>query len=192
MIDANPLFLDSGADDFRLEQDPAQPGIVNPCVDTGDPASPMVAGTTRTDWVQDAGVIDMGFHHDIPLATATIRNEGTNPASHVAQSLPVLGTTYVAEVDLAGTTSHALALLAGYATPTTWALPGGQTVLVDVADPDGELLGFPTAAGPIASFPLPVPANPLLAGLALSTQAVHVGGVQPFALSNAQDLVLGF
>jgi hypothetical protein len=31
-----------------------------------------------------------------------------------------------------------------------------------------------------------------LAGIAISTQALHIGGVQPYVLSNAQDLVLGF
>jgi hypothetical protein len=45
--------------------------------------------------------------------------------------------------------------------------------------------------GPLASFAFAVPADPALCGLALTLQAAHVGPVPPFALSNAQDLVLG-
>jgi len=104
----------------------------------------------------------------------------------------VLGATYIATVDLAGTTSHTLAILAGFASSLTHTLAGGQTVLANVADPNGELLGWPTATGPIATFPFSVPPDPALAGLTVFTQALHLGGVQPFALSNAQDLVPGF
>lgn len=192
MIDADPLLVDAPNGDFRLRQDPAQPGIVNPCVDAGDPTSSMVPGTTRTDWVQDAGVIDMGFHAPIPVASATLRNEGTNPESYTAQTLPVLGTTLTAYVDLAGTTGHTLAVLTGFTAPATWMMPAGQTVLVDVTAPGGELLGYPSAGGPTAVFGLAVPPDPVAAGWTIFTQAAHVGGIVPFALSNAQDLVLGF
>ncbi len=68
MIDADPLFVDPLNDDYRLQQDPCQPGIVNPCVDTGDPTSAMIIGTTRTDGVQDLGTVDLGYHHLDPYA----------------------------------------------------------------------------------------------------------------------------
>ena len=48
------------------------------------------------------------------------------------------------------------------------------------------------AAGPLATYDLPVPAQPTFAGFSLSTQALHLGGVQPWVLSNAQDLELGY
>jgi predicted outer membrane repeat protein len=67
MINANPLFLSAGTGDFRLQQDPCQPGVTNPCVDTGNPGSTMITGTTRSDGVQDAGVIDMGYHYEVTL-----------------------------------------------------------------------------------------------------------------------------
>jgi hypothetical protein len=38
-------------------------------MNTGDPAGPMIEGTTRTDHRQDTGIVDMGYHH--PLATPT-------------------------------------------------------------------------------------------------------------------------
>jgi len=65
MIDANPLFFNQANSDFHLQQDPCQPGINNPCVDTGDPSSSMIEGTTRTDGEQDKGVVDMGYHYPI-------------------------------------------------------------------------------------------------------------------------------
>lgn len=64
-IDADPLFVDAANDDYRLQQDPCQPGVINPCVDTGDPASPLIIGSTRTDGIADAGVVDMGYHYPV-------------------------------------------------------------------------------------------------------------------------------
>ncbi|MEW6074598.1 MAG: FG-GAP repeat protein [Planctomycetota bacterium] len=127
-----------------------------------------------------------------PFAHAAPRNAGTNPASHTAVTLPVLGATYTATVDLAGTTGHSLAWLVGYCTPITLPLGGGQTLLVNIADPNGELLGQAFLPGPLATYNLPVPADPAFAGFPAATQALHIGGVQPWALSNAQDLFLGY
>ena len=62
-VDSDPLFFDPTNNDFHLQQDPCQPGIVNPCVDSGDPLSSMISGSTRTDRVQDIGVVDMGYHY---------------------------------------------------------------------------------------------------------------------------------
>ena len=125
-------------------------------------------------------------------ASAVFRNAGTNPASYSAVTLPVLGTSYSAAIDLAGTSGHNLAWLVGYGTPITLPLGGGQTLLVNTADPSGELLGQAFLSGPVATYSLPVPADPAFAGFALSTQALHLGGVQPWVLSNAQDLLLGY
>ena len=63
MIDADPLFIDPANGDHRLRQDPCQPGVINRCIDSGDPRSPVVTGTTRTDLVQDDGVVDLGYHY---------------------------------------------------------------------------------------------------------------------------------
>ncbi len=127
-----------------------------------------------------------------PMATATFRNAGGNPASYVAATLPVLGTTYSSTIDLGGTTGHNLALLVGYLSPLTFPLSGGQVLLVNVLDPSGELLLQSAAGGPIATYDMPVPVDPSFAGIFAATQAVHFGGIQPFALSNAQDLLLGY
>ncbi|MSR64076.1 MAG: hypothetical protein EXS08_16770 [Planctomycetes bacterium] len=48
------------------------------------------------------------------------------------------------------------------------------------------------AAGPLARCDLALPSDASLCGRELVTQAGLFGGGQPFALTNAQDLVLGF
>jgi len=131
-------------------------------------------------------------HSRIAVAGTTFRSAGTNPASYDAVTLPVLGTTYTGTIDLGATTGHSLAWLVGYVTPLTLALGGGQTILVNVADPTGELLTQAMLPGPIATYNLPVPSDIALVAFTLSTQGLHIGGVQPFALSNAQDLFLGY
>jgi parallel beta-helix repeat protein len=65
MIDADPLFADPVNGDFRLQQDPCQPGVTNPCVDTGSRFSMNLnlhQASTRTDGVPDSGMADMGMH----------------------------------------------------------------------------------------------------------------------------------
>ena len=66
MIDADPLFVTGPQGDYYLSQIAAGQAQDSPCVDTGDPASTMIIGTTRTDEIQDSGVVDMGFHYPIP------------------------------------------------------------------------------------------------------------------------------
>jgi hypothetical protein len=124
------------------------------------------------------------------LARATWRGgqRSRNPASY-AMGRPLVGTTVVASVDLS-TTGHALALLIGYDTPGEVVLHGGQVLLVADGG-SGELLQLGAQPGPLASFSIDIPNEPALCGFQLATQAGHFGGGAPFALSNAQDLVLG-
>jgi len=75
-IDANPGFISGPYGDYYLEQIAAGQVHQSPCVDTGDPYTPMILGTTRTDGVQDSGIVDMGYHYpigvgDIPLDVKT-------------------------------------------------------------------------------------------------------------------------
>ena len=125
-----------------------------------------------------------------PYARATDRNAGPNPSSYSAVTLPVLGDTYTGQVDLA-MTGHGLAMLAAFARPATFML-GGNMVLVDIAHPAGELLGFPIENGPVATFDFGIPPDPVFSGMEVFTPAVHVGAVFPYVLSNAQDLYIGY
>ena len=129
------------------------------------------------------------YLRDRLLASATFRNAGTNPASYVAATMSVLGSTYTGVIDVGGTTGHTHALLAGYGARLTFPFAGWMG-LVDPGGP--EYLGLPAAAGPVATINVPIPGDPAYAGYEVYTQAAHFGGGQPFALSNAQDLILGF
>ncbi len=124
-------------------------------------------------------------------ASAASRNGGTNPASYTVSGGPVIGSAFQATIDV-GSTGHALGQLVGFGGSFSFTLlSGGQTLLVNITDPGGELLAVSAAAGPIATYNIAVPADCALFGFSLSTQAVHFAGA-PFLLSNAQDLVVGF
>jgi hypothetical protein len=82
-ISANPLFVNRPPRAyFLLSQIAAGQGQNSPCVDAGDPASPMVSGTTRTDGVPDAGIVDMGYHWTLPsvLPEYVLIGGGSTPA----------------------------------------------------------------------------------------------------------------
>jgi len=61
-IDEDPLFVTGPDGDYYLSQTAAGQPTTSPCVDAGDPASAMITGTTRTDGIQDEGIVDMGYH----------------------------------------------------------------------------------------------------------------------------------
>ncbi|MFH1861918.1 MAG: T9SS type A sorting domain-containing protein [bacterium] len=67
-INANPLLINAPPAGFCfLSQIAAGQGSDSPCVNTGDPTYPMITGSTRSDLVQDAGIIDMGYHWQFAL-----------------------------------------------------------------------------------------------------------------------------
>jgi len=70
-IDANPSFITGPFGDYYLFQATAGEPVYSPCVDAGDPSSPMIVGTTRTDSVQDSGIVDMGYHYPLELNTVS-------------------------------------------------------------------------------------------------------------------------
>jgi hypothetical protein len=62
-IDSDPLFVSGPDGNFYLSQLAAGQTQQSPCLDAGHPASSMIEGTTRTDSVQDVGIVDMGYHY---------------------------------------------------------------------------------------------------------------------------------
>jgi len=60
------LFATGTDGSFYLSQTAAGQVQQSPCVDAGDPSSPMIFGWTRTDEIQDAGIVDMGYHYQPP------------------------------------------------------------------------------------------------------------------------------
>jgi len=68
-IDSDPLFVTGPQGDFYLSQAAAGQLTTSLCVDAGSaPAADIfIAGTTRTDGVNDAATVDMGYHHSAHL-----------------------------------------------------------------------------------------------------------------------------
>jgi len=64
-IDADPLFVTGPLGEHYLSQIAAGQAANSPCVNTGDPASDPVGGTTRTDSGPDSGIVDMGYHSPV-------------------------------------------------------------------------------------------------------------------------------
>ena len=100
---------------------------------------------------------------------------------------PVIGSTMNLCVDHT-TTGHTSAVIHATDAPANVTLGGGQVVLIGGT----QLFTLGHLAGPVAEFSISVPNEVSIAGMMLYTQAVHVFGVTPFALSNALDLTGGF
>lgn len=73
-IGDDPLFVTGPEGGFYLSQIAAGQGADSPCVDSGcGPASAVYShGTTRTDHVDDSGIVDMGFHYSAELRSTPI------------------------------------------------------------------------------------------------------------------------
>lgn len=120
------------------------------------------------------------------VAATAARQAAGNPNSYTC-SLPLLGQTWNAAVDV-GSTGHGFAAVVASLTPGNQQIAPGVTALVG-----GAVVPFlPIASGPIASYSLALPANPAFAGLAIFTQAIHFGTLPTLLMSNACDLTLGF
>jgi len=101
---------------------------------------------------------------------------GVNAATDgfVITSLPDLGGAFGASVTGCAP-GNAGAFLVAYSTSLTLTSPWGE-VLVDITDPNGELLGAPSGTGNPATIHLPVPSDVQFCGFAFYTQAVGFGG----------------
>jgi len=114
---------------------------------------------------------------------------GVNPDTFLVITDPVLGGVFSSSV-----VPHAgsvLAALSAYATPAQLNTQWGE-LLVNIADPGGELLGVPVSFGNPAVFAMGVPLDAALYGFTFSVQALHLGGVNPPQLACAYDCVIGF
>ena len=119
------------------------------------------------------------------MATVSTRNSGSNPNVHTSTA-PVLGGSWDYTIT---TTPFDFAQIVGYSGQGSLVLSGGQTVLVDLGSP--KLFQFPAAGGPNVSSSVEIPLDLAFCNVPFTTQAVLFGGTTPFALTNAQDHVLG-
>ncbi|MEM7311218.1 MAG: right-handed parallel beta-helix repeat-containing protein [Planctomycetota bacterium] len=176
-LSSDPTFVDAPGGDFQL-------ALGSPAIDAGNPASaPDPDGTT----------VDMGayFYPQFVASTAVRNGTGVNPSCYSTATLPVLGSTWTATVDV---TAHSFAgtaaLIHGYVAPLV-PLPLGSLgeLLVD----SGTALvwsSLENAAGGTTTHTLAVPADPYLAGgFVIYSQAVVLGA--SLGLCNAIDLTLG-
>jgi plastocyanin len=137
--------------------------------------------------------VDLGMDGTVTVAfpaSQAQRNVAPNPDSVTTAGVPKTGTSMFVFVDLT-TTGHTSALLFGFDTPIAVTLAGGQTLLCLDLGGNGELLAQSIQPGPTALFGLSIPNQPSLCGFTFSMQSIHLGGVVPFALSNAVDVTVG-
>ncbi|GAB4156450.1 MAG: hypothetical protein Fur0037_24750 [Planctomycetota bacterium] len=121
-------------------------------------------------------------------ASATHRNAPGNPDIY-GVSEPLLGENLNATAMLLGTGWQS-AMLFGFRHAGNVAIAPGATLLVDPASLLLLETGF-QGNGLAAAFSVPIPMNPALNGLPISTQMLLIGGNPGFSLTNAWDLVLG-
>lgn len=132
------------------------------------------------------GYGDIFVTDSLGAAVVTARNAGANPMSYTA-SAPVLGASWTGDVDLT-TTGHSFAVVYWAVASANLPLGGGVVLLIA----GQKVLKLSPQPGPLASWSVPLPNDTSLAGLSLFSQAVHVFGAPSIALSNAQDLCLGY
>lgn len=141
-------------------------------------------GGTCTELVRDAVVVT-----ESDLASISTRNgSGVNPAVLLSSDAPVVGTTWIGQVDLGALGSTGLTTLVAYDRD----LPGLPSGLGEVlVDPTSDLVLVDTAVefGGLATHSLQVPFLLSIAGTTLALQAY---AVEAGVLTNALDLVLGF
>ena len=172
-IDAEPLFVNAAGGDYRLQQHPCQTGVINPCVDAGDPTSPMIEGTTRTDLVQDGGIVDMGYHYErLQASCQWYCGSGINMDTYTVSNGFELGGTFRGTVGISP--PNIGAIIAGYPSGALFPI-WGQEGLVNVLH--GEMLGFPGGFIPAPiTITWSVPGDPAYAGYHVHTQAAGIGG----------------
>jgi len=85
MIYGDPLFEQGSMGPYCLSQQAAGQTLDSPCVDAGDPGSEMIDGTTRTDSIQDAGIVDMGYHYPVEIFTCSV--ECLTPVVHPGENV---------------------------------------------------------------------------------------------------------
>ncbi len=71
-IAADPLFVTGPQGDYYLSQTAAGQSLQSPCADAGDPNSPLLSGTTRTDELEDQDIVDLGYHYTVSQATTDL------------------------------------------------------------------------------------------------------------------------
>jgi len=187
-----PMLAQEGVDlvnwySFMSDQDAPTVDAYGVWNDMGQTITLPVCALYRDEGAPKAAVVCLGppLASACPRASVTLRTVPGNVLSYTA-SAPILGGVFRAEVDTALSGNDA-AFVAASLQPTSIALPSGQTLLSGIA----QAQFLPIENGPRARWEVCIPNDPALAGIAIATQAFHLGGGAPVNLSNALDLVFG-
>ncbi len=141
-----------------------------------------------TNWDTSIGNL-LFLRYDVPAATFRNDSGNTNPTGYLA-GFPMVGQTWNASLDNTGT-GNTWASIAGFSAPAEVGLPCCGVLLVDITDPNGELLQLSAKLGSgLVSFSTAVPGDLGLVGFSLATQGLGFGG--GVTLHNAYDLVVGY
>ncbi len=123
-------------------------------------------------------------------ATSVDRNgSGVNALCYTTQSLPVIGSLWRAEIDVAGHPGATVAGVAWYDHPLAGIMVSGGELLVDITQTNL----FTTVAGATGNpvtFAAAIPCDASLGGLLAYSQGFILGGAG-WELCNANDLTLG-
>lgn len=171
-ITSNPLFVTGPQGRFYLSQTAAGQPTNSPCVNAGDPSSTMIVGTTRTDQVPDAGIVDMGYHYPITATPPAVDLTLTPVSPPIV--IPPTGGSFSYNAQLTNTTT---------ATQTT-------TVWIKIKLPNGAYYG--PVLGPL-NLTLPAGAsiirvrNQAIPGSAPVGNYLYVGydGAYPATISDS-------
>jgi predicted outer membrane repeat protein len=109
-IDADPQFASGLLHGYYLSQIAAGQGLDSPCVDTGSDTAANLGldeRTTRTDGIDDAGTVDMGYHAEQPLWITDVYYDHSTQTVVVAFTSEA-GVDYVLEVTEADAYSDSL------------------------------------------------------------------------------------
>jgi len=144
-----------------------------------------IGGTEAAAWRLKLARADISGYP----AMVTFRNGGTNPVSYQS-TRAIVAEQLDYSVDLT-TTGHSFGVVFGFDSPVFFKLGGGQHLLVLDLLGAGELLAQGAGSAPLVSHSIQVPLYISNLGLTLYTQAIHFGGVLPYALSNSLEWTIG-
>ena len=140
-----------------------------------------------TNWDQSIGN-QVYLRRQVPVTSFRTDAGSANPLGYAADEM-VIGRIWNASVDnsLVGNT---MAAVIGFQTPLELPLACCGVLLVNIADPGGEVLALPLGAGTgVVPFNLEIPNSLSLLGFTLSTQGIGLGG--GVSLHNAFDHTIG-
>jgi hypothetical protein len=125
-----------------------------------------------------------------PQATAVFRNgAGVNPPCYSA-SAPVIGASWVGQVDASSVPGATFTLVSFYASGTSGTLFSGGELLVDLASPRFSQ-SLVVSSGGVDTHQFFVPNDPSLAGALSASQGIVLGGAG-WQACNAFDLAAGY